>query len=215
MNNTTIVCKDCGKDYTYESRPGRPSVRCEGCKEKFLAENAVELTTTIICRDCGAKHTYPSRRGKPSVLCDACKKKVSTTVRKEDGMLRKESDVIVGDEVRQSIKEVVHQDNDASLPIEMACVKASDLEDASYQVFVGGGCGWMYRGEDEATAKVSYKRYCKYSKATFGHYGLQVVSLYVKGELVEQYDPRAVVQVEEELQSSEEQGNEEINGQEE
>lgn len=36
MSTTTIKCRDCGKDYTYESRRGRPAVRCEACKEKFI-----------------------------------------------------------------------------------------------------------------------------------------------------------------------------------
>jgi hypothetical protein len=43
-NITTIVCRDCGKDYSYEARRGRPAVRCPPCKEKAFPGSSVAGT---------------------------------------------------------------------------------------------------------------------------------------------------------------------------
>jgi hypothetical protein len=73
MSMTTIICRDCRGEYSYEARRGRPAVRCPPCKEKFLGASGSNpqpierLDATLYNKD-AAPITVPVASPKNTIL---------------------------------------------------------------------------------------------------------------------------------------------------
>lgn len=89
FKDKTIVCRDCGKDFTwtaseqefYQSKGfENEPVRCPSCRALKKARmgngNYQRVTTEIQCSECGKTDTVPFKpRGDKPVLCRDCFRK--------------------------------------------------------------------------------------------------------------------------------------------